>query len=163
MPSYALKCPGYSYAAVETYAASGTIFTQYFGEPFDPELLEKDVELSVQIHPINEDDNTTLHIDFEKISLTYLSSGYDELSLQTNTYLLGWKKETILDERFGTKNYTPPISRVINFRRKVIKEDVRRQKLDQVPGFKISWHYSDRELKSSAKYSDMKLTKLYAR
>ena len=120
-------CPKYTFAAVETYAANGTIYTQYFGDKFDVDKVETDISFTVQIHP-TEIKNTTLHIDFEKISLTYLSGGHDELGIdkayayddKMNAYN-GWSIDEYLNKRQVQENFKPPGKpKLISFSRKVI-------------------------------------------
>ena len=169
-----LICPKYTYAAVETYAASGTIFSQYFGDKFDVDKVETDMSFTVQLHPPNIK-NLTLHINFEKISLTYLSGGYDELGIdkayvkvKTSGLLSngfdGWLIDEILNERQVLKNFTPPGKpKLINFIRKVIKEDIKRENLEYMPGFRMSWYYSGMDFLPEPKYSEEKLTRLFVR
>ena len=53
-----------------------------------------------------------------------------------------------------TYNYTPPTrgSYYIELSREVLPADVRKQSLDMMPGFKVSWHYSGMEVEPEARY-----------
>ena len=61
------------------------------------------------------------------------------------------------------QNYTPPQQTGLQLERQVILEDVKKQKMGLMPGFRFSWYHSGLEMKPEAKYSDEKLTKLFVR
>ena len=92
---------------IDTYATSGTISTQHYGEKFDAEKIAEKSYYSVWIHPpdsIKSNSNVTLHLDIEKISMTDLLTGQDEFALAERT----------LDdvETKISKLYTPPAESV---------------------------------------------------
>ena len=57
----------------------------------------------------------------------------------------------------GSKHQKTEI--LINFRRHVLIDDVKKQRLGQMPGFKISWYHSVIELEPWAKYYENEFTK----
>ena len=113
---------------MNTAATYGSISTQHFGDKFDADKVDTYLRYEVRVHPphsVKYNPNVTLHFQTEKLLLKELSSGEDELS-------------------GGQKDYTPPkfSSYSITSTRNVIQADVRKQKLDLMPGFKITWYYS---------------------
>ena len=88
--------------------------------------------------------NVTLHLDVKKVLLEDLSSGEDTLNLDG----------TRIMETHLTFNFSPPTlsSYDIQLSRESIQADVRKQKLDEMPGFRVTWHYSGIEVESWAKY-----------
>ena len=59
-----------------------------------------------------------------------------------------------MDSSNGSYNYMAPTGDTyhIELRREVLLEDVRKQKLDLMPGFRATWYYSGIEVKPWAKY-----------
>ena len=120
---------------VSTRTSSGSISTQYFGDKFDAAKVETDLTYTVNVYA---PPNVTLNLDVEKVSLTDLSSGYDDLLVAG----------TRVDTTHRTFNYTRTGRHFyeINLERDVILMDVKKQKLDLMPGFRLTWHYSVKEL-----------------
>ena len=133
---------------VETLATSGTIFTKHFGEKFNPKNVQKNILLWWKVYipdAARNNKNVTLHFDLEKITMKGLSTGEDKLTL-SNVENIG------TDTQFFSKNYTPGIGfygahEYIRLTRNVVFEDVEKQRLDLMPGFKLSWHYTGMEVK----------------
>ena len=146
-----IKLPYYRYGKfnyyVDTSATSGTITTQSFGEKFDVDKVETELLISVSVYPpasVKNNKNVTLHFEVEKLSLTDLSSGEDKLRVGSVN----------VDTTHGSYNYTAQESDLyaIYLQRKVLPVDVRKQQLNLMPGFKITWHYSGMEVEPEAKY-----------
>ena len=153
---------------MRTYATSGTFYTNYFGDKFDAYKVNSDVSYNIEIifpESILQDDNASLHIKFEKNSLTDLSSGHDKFSI------LGGEIRS--NETNWTKNYTlsflksyspqcrtlagniPRICIIIGLKRKVLLGDLKKMEKDlsHMPGFKLQWHYySGREMKGEPRF-----------
>ena len=61
-------------------------------------------------------------------------------------------------------NFTPPgYSRDMILSRDVSSEDVETQKLDVMPGFRLSWWYSGAEVTPDNNYKDEDMTKQFVR
>ena len=90
--------------------------------------------------------NVTLHIDIEKVSLKGLSSGsQDRLTVYYQ----------IVETSQRSFNYSPPgTERDISLKREVLPADILKQRLSQMPGFKITWYYSGMDVESSQPYSN---------
>ena len=161
---------------VYTSATSGHISTQYFGDDFDVLKVGRNLKYSINIKPppstINslsqsnynmfsnsymfedyEDDsndedevNVALHFDIVKISMKDLS-GEDIFKVDDNYYPTSDEKQvtyniTSLGDRFVT----------IMLTRDVTLEDVKKQRLDVMPGFRINWHYSGMEVEAWSEF-----------
>ena len=127
---------------VETWATSGVVTTQYYGEKYQPELVERALGYRVSVNPpdsLRENENVTLHFKLEKVSMIGLSTGsQDNFDFDMNL-------EDLLDADQTTvyTNFTPPgLFRTLSLERDVSSEEVNQQKLDVMPGFRFSWWYS---------------------
>ena len=128
---------------IMTFAMSGIVSTQYYGEKFRPELVERKLRYMVDVYPpdsVVDDENVTLHIKLEKVSmkeLTKESSDYMQMDL--------WRHE----DDIYYENFTSPGEGLyfmdfkhIELYRDVSFEEVETQDLDLMPGFKFSWWYT---------------------
>ena len=112
--------------------------------------MEPHLYYTVNIYPpasVKKDPNVTLHLDVEKVSMEDLSSGEDKLSVDSS----------IVKTPHMSFNFSPPTGKYggrysIILNRDVLLADVRKQKLDLMPGFRISWRYSGMEVESEVKY-----------
>ena len=141
---------------IDTYALSGSIFTQYFGDDFDAEKVISDNEYVVSIsapYDATEDYSVTLNIEIEKISIK--ESGSDQYFYQfklVDTELKVLKKE-----------YSPPkVSREFKLQRKVSREDINTLNMELMPGFKIKWFYTG-FVQPKSFYSNSFRTRLFIR
>ena len=56
-------------------------------------------------------------------------------------------------ENFLSKNYTPPGSpKYLTLQREVTMEDLKKQEMDMMPGFKVTWHYYGKEMNLDGQY-----------
>ena len=151
---------------VFTSAISGTVYTKYFGEKYNSDRVQNSINYEVQIYPpdsVKHNLNATLLFEIEKNSLKHLSSGSDRFYIASKTF------RTLVDVETTNvlKNYTPPglpRKRFIYLRRrKVTDEDLKKQKLSLMPGFRFSWHYSGVEVEQVAQFFSDDNTKLFVR
>ena len=148
-----IKLPQSDFYNLMTVASSGSIFTQHFGEEFDAAKVETKLTYTVYVRPpvsVSGNPNAMLHLNVDKVSMKDLSSGGDKISVTG----------TIVETSHMSYNYSPPThgSFRLSLNRDVIPADIRKQKLDQMPGFKVSWYYSGMEVEPEAKYeSDNRL------
>merc|ERR1712218_536936 len=63
-------------------------------------------------------------------------------------------KWTIVETSHMSYNYSPPteVNYNIQLERDVVPADVMKQKLGQMPGFRVTWHYSGLDVEPEAKY-----------
>ena len=146
---------------LDTSAASGVIFTQYFGEQFQPNLLNKDrYKFDIYLYPtesIKNNENITLHITVQKVSMqisTKLSTSIEELKVDG---------KLLEDKKSFTFQYKPPGKfKNIYYRRQLHYsniEDLSEIEMDLMPGFKLSWHYTGAPFQSDQKYLNDKMTR----
>ena len=106
----------------------------------------------------NPDANVTLHVVIDKISMKHLSKGEDR-------FYVGYGPKSLVD--VGThhieKNVTSSRPFKLRHERKNIKsEDVIKQDLKLMPGFKINWNYSGMNVEKVSHYSN-DITKIFVR
>ena len=143
---------------VRTYATSGTISTELFGQQFDAVNVERFIIYSVYIYPpdsVRFNQNVTLSIQIEKISMKNLVHGKETMKL----YKYNENDYISTEERYVAKNYTPPgygskwtHERSFTLSREIFAEDLKIQKLHIMPGFKITWQYIGIEVEPQSKY-----------
>ena len=147
---------------VTTEANFGTISTPYFGESFDVDKVETDILYRIKIHPpssIQYNSNITLHFDIEKICMENLASGFDNFYMYHRLYTYSFT-----DQQYISKNFTPPGGYTsVRLARRVTPQEVRKQKLNLMPGFRLTWHYSGMEVEPEAKYSNQSDTLAFVR
>ena len=130
------------YYNIETYATSGIITTQYFGENFKVDKVEPHLYYTITVNrpeSVTYDSLANAHFEIEKIRMKDFTTG--------GTI---WMMDTSLDTEFldddnrhFSKNYTPPETYTsLILKRRVTMEDVAVQSLSLIPGFRFSWYYS---------------------
>ena len=137
-----------------TAAASGVVTTQYYGEQYKPELVERKLWYQVNINPprsVRGNKNVTLHYKLEKVSMTELAKGSED-----GVWMSGYIDYLEADLTTVYKNVTPPGYGYyfIALSRHVSSEDVETQKLDLMPGFRFSWWYTGAEVTSDNRFKD---------
>ena len=130
---------------IDTYATSGSITTQYFGEKFDADKLELDILYKLRLmvpDSIISNPNASIHFTIQKVTIQNLKSGRDNLfvgGLNFNDY-----NEFKAISKPYTKEYLNEKCQcyIIYLDRKVSREDIVNIKTDQMPGWNISWYYT---------------------
>ena len=142
-PEYDLHSEYYLSSSVDSCATSGAVTTQYYGEQYQPELVERALEYKVSVNPpvsLRDNENVTLHFKLEKVSMIGLSmDSEDKFDFDFDIEELNDADQTTL-----YKNFTPPgEERFLYLSRYVSSdEEVDQQKLEMMPGFRLSWWYS---------------------
>ena len=106
---------------ISTSATSGSVSTQFFGEKFQPDLLERQLELNVKVYPplignetILKKKNVTLHFKVEKVLITGFSraipheisvdrfdmTGFSDLEYNQTTIYKNFTFESTLDSEY---------------------------------------------------------------
>ena len=130
---------------INTYATTGSITTQYFGEKFDVDKLELDINYKLRLmvpDSIISNPNALIHFTIEKVTMQNLKRGRDNLfvgGLNFNDY-----NEFKAISKPYTKEYLNEKCQcyIIYLDRKVSREDIVNIKTDQMPGWNISWYYT---------------------
>ena len=152
---------------IETLATSGVLTTKYFGEKFNPELVEQKIVYLWGIaspRGARDNENVTLHFKVEKVQLSGISAvtSMDKLQLLFDDW-------HAVDPDLSNvyKNFTPPGSstKTISLQRFVSSEEVEQVKLEVMPGFRFSWWYSGAvfEPEPQSAYRNYDLTKEFVR
>ena len=152
---------------IRTGVTSGTIFTKNFGEKFDADNVDTFFKYMVFVNPPNGvsdnvkfDPNVTLHFELEKIQMKDLSTGKDKLEMSAVSSRL----INDLSISHFSRNFTPPghsyNDRKISLQRSAILSDIRKQKLEEMPGFKFAWFYSGKHVDPISEYFNEALVRL---
>ena len=151
------------YSWIDTAATSGVLSTQYYGQQFKSERVEKKLRYKVNVYPpesVKQNKNVTLHFSLEKVSMTGL------LGSSKDTVRINGLGDLDADQTFAYTNFTPPGDRkYVELTRDLTSEDVEQSKLDVMPGLRFSWWYTGAELtpEPERKYKDDDMTKHFVR
>ena len=136
---------------VNTYATSGNITTQYFGDKFDVMKVERDISCYFSINSpknIRDNSNVTLHFEIDKISMRDLSKGKDRFYFDSD--------KITADEGQVYRNFSPPgFYHHMQLHRKVSNEDVNSNKLEKMPGLRLRWYYTGMEVQPEPYFSEI--------
>ena len=136
---------------VNTYATSGNITTQYFGDKFDVMKVERDISCYFSINSpknIRDNSNVTLHFEIDKISMRGLSNGKDRFYFDSD--------KITADEGQVYRNFSPPgFYHHMQLHRKVSNEDVNSNKLEKMPGLRLRWYYTGMEVQPEPYFSEI--------
>ena len=144
--------PKYWQFTILTSAAAGEITTQYFGDEFKPELVEKNVDYKLMFYPPENAKNKTnvfIHWNLEKISMNKFSDygSTDEITINgapvpADQQFFNVSKGAPLKEYGG---YPVDHERWIHD-----TEDIEFMNLDLMPGFRLRWYYTGDDIFSDA-------------
>ena len=128
---------------ISTSATSGVITTQYYGEQYQPNLVEIAPYYHINVYPpesVINNANVTLHFKLEKHTMTGLPRGmFDNIMVEGKS----------LDEGLTsiTLNFTPPAgagnARFMRlWRQNIPYEYIMTNEMKLMPGFRLSWYYT---------------------
>ena len=147
---------------VRTFATSGNISTQYFGEKWNKDNVDGRALLKISLYvprSLKTHDNTTLVLNIDKIGLNkiYLT---DDLTISC-TLCNNMRKIYSHYKRNRTKPgsdgaYTIKLDRVVP------NKTMRDLNQDFMPGFRLTWYYNDHVVPETA-YSNRYPTKEFVR
>ena len=144
---------------VETTATSGNISTQYYGDKFDANKVDGCIHIViyVSVPPYMREDNATqILFEIDKITMEELSNN-DKIIFDSDTaldpHLTHW-----------SKNMTAPLeaSYSISLARKVLTNDLKNVKLENMPGFRFTWNYH-KQMNPWSGYRNESITKNFVR
>ena len=163
---------GFFIYQISTSATSGVVTTQYFGEQYQPGLMERKVWYAVYVYPpesVRNNTNVTLHINLEKVSIAGLSRGWDILGVTDDKDR--WNN---LDAEVTSysEDFSPP-SGSKGYRRVTLsrylyeenEEELTNIKMEEMPGMRVRWHYTGlgENVTPNAKFSDFQENQLFIR
>ena len=141
---------GFTYPThlIETSAISGAVFTNYFGEQFNSNLVLKKIHYKVRVfmpESIVENENVTLHMKLEKNSI----KGVD---CKTENYITrGFQDVTCANGSTFYNNITYPFSFLKEYygyfasfelKRNINSQEFANVSMNLMPGFRFSWWYA---------------------
>ena len=140
---------------VLTSAPNGILTSQYFGEPFQLNRLERKFYYNFRIFwpvDIMNDPNVTFHVKFEQ------TPGFNH-SIKDD------EDNKIKFESNNTIAYTPLDWDAYSFiiERKIEDEDLEKMNLLSMPGFQLSWYISGAEIKPEELHFPLDRKKQYIR
>ena len=141
-----------------TFATSGNISTKYFGDKFDANKADGNINLQIEVNvppSVMGDQNTTLMFDIKKETMK-------EVSDNDRMYISG-VGDIDADLPHWTKNITAPSSYyIIKLDRRVSANDINNVDLDMMPGFKLTWYYGT-HIEPKESFSSETVTKQFVR
>ena len=129
---------------ISSSALSGVVTTQYYEEKYQPHRVEQRAYYQVNVFPpesVRGNPNVTLHFKLEKLSMTGMAYGVDNIMVDGNS----------LDEGLTSTlfNFTPPAPlpapydvRFMRLLRGLYEEYIMTSEMNRMPGFRLSWFYS---------------------
>ena len=129
-----------------TQAASGSISTQHFGEIFDANKIDPDIQFHISMGaPPNVVNNATLRnvtfqIEIEKVEMNDLSTGYDKFFFNGyDKYSIDQVDVSHIQEIFEVTETLPIDPFEVSTDRLTTAQIIRSLKMIEMPGFKIKW------------------------
>ena len=149
---------------IESSASSGVVTTQYYTDPFQPNLVDRKLHYEVKVYPPENDlvnDNLTLHFQVEKVSMKTFARGshsMDNFCMENTGGIADATQKTVY------QNFTAPsVWRYIELSRNVRSDEVENMKLDLTPGFRFKWWYTGAEVTSETIFKDDDINKQFVR
>ena len=141
---------------------SGSIKTQYFGDKYDPDKIDRKLLYGIWIYPpahVVNNPNFTLTLMIEKLSMTVSGDSKDIIRVGEVEYP---------DQNFVVQNFTAPNDYInIVLKRDVTPDEIKFNPLvglKKNPGFTIKWGYSEYDaLESDSQYKDIVLNIVFRR
>ena len=127
---------------ISTCATTGSIWTEFYGDKYDPQKIERKLDYRIFIGPpdyIAWNPKFILTLEIEKVSMniSHLSS-QDIMSVNSNTLDLD-QKRFVINISSSAFAYSVKIS----LKRSVTQEDIGiNANLKTMPGFKVTWYYN---------------------
>ena len=127
-----------------TSATTGSIKTQYFGDKYDPDKIERQLYFEINIYPpddVEDNPDYELIIEVEKVSVNLTETEYGYEDLEVNVEGLN---QLDPDLTFVVLKFPKPGWMVnIQLERNITEEDVvNNNDLESMPGFKLRWYYN---------------------
>ena len=142
---------------VKTSATEGSVRTEYFGEKFDKEKVEKDIFSYVHIYTNCYSGNETINIKAESYIMNHLTSEFEIDKFEEERARVDLQKVNknlaILNQNITLKDYTGLYFQ-FQLERKLSTSSLRNTELPVMPGFEITWKFVNKDVKPINKYAD---------
>ena len=160
--------------AIHTSAPSGVITSQYFGEKYNPSLVEQIFDYRIRVSPsksIRYNENVTLHFEIERLSIP-VQSGFDNFHslngqvpakkklfkisvsppvsgdpILADSYKFTYDLYNKYQDEWAWRQMQADLSRLVWAHRYVNDKEISEAKLQMMPGFRVSWYYTGNDLK----------------
>ena len=165
------------YHEITTYATSGNMVTKYFGDTFNPEKVERYLKYDIifnnfyysQNYKMNK--NITLHVNIEKLTMKKKAKIYNGQKpvkdwIRIVNESSRYNKDYIsLESKHFSEKYNPPgnYEKMFYTYRSISMDDIKKQSLSLMPGFKLSWYYSGMQVEPYPYYAGYFDTKPFIR
>ena len=126
------------YKVITTSAKSGSIVMRNHGKQFQPHLVWGNVQYKIHILSNSTNQNTTMHIEVEKMSMIGLTNGKEQ-------YVVNGKSALDANRVNLHSKWNPPGYNWRSFtldRKDVSTRDIMNLDLQKMPGFLIRWYYT---------------------
>ena len=160
---------------IMTSATSGVVTTQYFGEQYQPGLVERKVWYVIFVDPpesVRNNTNVTLHFNLEKVSIPTIDMrGHELVGVKD-----GKDKWINLDAEVASysEDFSPPSSSANRYRYVSLnryfndeggEEELENIKMEEMPGMRLSWHYTGlgQHFTPDSTFSDTQENQLFIR
>ena len=120
---------------IETASTSGVIMTRGFGQNFDQKNVNKEQIIKIIFHSkakMTENDRILGKVEYEKLNLNSIYS-YEKITLD----------ERWFDKKELTFNFSSKSNFILYHMHKLVDKDWNYLKMEKMPGFRISWRYSN--------------------
>ena len=148
---------------IETSATSGVVTTQYYTDPFQPDLVDRKLYYEVKVYPPENDlvnENLTLHFQAEKVSMKTFARGSNS---RDGFFMENTGGFTDATQKTVNQNYTPNNMHYIQLWRNVRSDEVENMKMDLIPGFQFRWWYIGAEVTAETIFKDDEINKQFVR
>ena len=122
---------------VQTYTLSGTVSTENFGEPFQPDLVRRNTDYRIYINPNAslQIKNATLVIKAEIEIMKQLTRGGDDFYRVSSYGSVPLNEFSIFRQSPPEKNWQT----FVHKRKDITSKDLMFLDLTSMPGFRVSW------------------------
>ena len=120
---------------IETASTSGVIMTRGFGQNFDQKNVNKEQIIKIIFHSkakMTKNDRILGKVEYEKLNLNSIYS-YEKITLD----------ERWFDKKELTFNFSSKSNFILYHMHKLVDKDWNYLKMEKMPGFRISWRYSN--------------------
>ena len=133
---------------IGTSATTGSVKTQYFGDKYDPDKIERKLWYYIHIYPpahVVNNPNYTLTIEIEKVTMNVSGDSKDKMYVSDGVGYLDPGQNVVVH------NFTAPDNSIdIKFERDVADSDVdANRNLPSMPGFRVKWSYNPETIPDS--------------
>ena len=133
---FTLEYDAYYIDDLNTFAKTGNISTQFFGENFDESKVNPEINIMITVNSPGSCGEGTLHFQIEKVPIKGIASGLEKF------YINGKLIDADISRISENFSASETESANIMYTRKVSKELITNLNMKTVPGFKLHWFHT---------------------